>query len=100
MPTKTILVTGANRGIGFAIVHLLAKRAPDNTIILACRSSQKANDAIDQLKELGLKANFHALELDVADDDSIHNAVASVDQKFGGLDGMLKAVADCATIYS
>lgn len=36
--TRTILGTGANRGIGFSVIHATALRNPTDTYILACRS--------------------------------------------------------------
>ncbi|VDC04726.1 unnamed protein product [Peniophora sp. CBMAI 1063] len=75
------LVTGANRGIGFALVKQLVKE-PSNTIIAACRTPEKA----DALKALG--DSVHVLQMDVGDADSITSSVESARAVLGrkGLD--------------
>jgi NAD(P)-dependent dehydrogenase (short-subunit alcohol dehydrogenase family) len=84
---KTILVTGGNRSIGFGIVQRLAQRSSENNIIIAARQKENAEKAISELQALGFKNPFHPISLDITDDESIRNAVAEVDLKFGKLDG-------------
>lgn len=91
---KTILVTGGNRSIGFGIVQRLAQRSSENNIIIASRQKENAEKAISELQALGFKNPLHAISLDITDDESIRNAVAEVDQKFGKLDGTF---ANCQT---
>jgi carbonyl reductase 1 len=67
---KTVLVTGANKGIGFEVVHQLITRHPDWTIWLGARSLTKGLEAIEKLNN----NNVHLLELDVTSDDSIKAA--------------------------
>ncbi|KAF2762719.1 NAD(P)-binding protein [Pseudovirgaria hyperparasitica] len=86
MGPKTILVTGANRGIGFSIIQALATREPTNTYLLGTRSATSGADAIARLHALGLTARFAALELDVTSDASIAAAVQCVVRDYGGLD--------------
>lgn len=90
MTSKIILTTGANRGIGFAIVQALAQRSSSLTLLVASRSKDNANQAVSQLQELGLKAHFQPIELDVTNDDSIKSAVEEVKAKYGKLDGNAK----------
>ena len=45
---KTYIVTGANTGLGFETTSHLVKRGA--TVILACRSEERANDAIKKIK--------------------------------------------------
>lgn len=54
---KTILITGANRGIGLALTQLLAARG--NRVIAVCRASSRSLDATGARIESGI---------DVADD--------------------------------
>lgn len=84
----TILVTGANRGIGYAIVQAIGIRLPSSTIILGCRSKISAKDAIKSLHNHGIKAQLSYVELDIEDDASIEAAVALVERDHGKLDGM------------
>jgi hypothetical protein len=44
---KTILITGSNSGIGFEAAKILAERG--HTLILACRTLDKAKDAIQRI---------------------------------------------------
>ncbi len=84
---RTVLVTGGNRSIGFGIVQRLAQRSSENNIIIASRQRQDGEKAVSELQTLGFKNPFHAISLDITDDESIRNAVAEVDQMFGKLDG-------------
>lgn len=84
----TILVTGANRGIGYAIVQAIGTRLPSSTIILGCRNKDAAKDATDSLHKNGVKAQLSYVELDIENDASIEAAVALIDRDYGKLDGM------------
>jgi NAD(P)-dependent dehydrogenase (short-subunit alcohol dehydrogenase family) len=82
-----VLVTGANRGIGFAIVQLLAARIPTAVILLGCRSTTAGHEAVEKLKALDTKSALDVVQIDIEDDSSIVAAVAAVEQKYGRLDG-------------
>jgi retinol dehydrogenase 12 len=58
---KTIIITGANTGIGAACAVQLA--APDTHLVLACRSEEKARPVLDAVEAAGAKATFVALDL-------------------------------------
>lgn len=85
--SKIILVTGANRGIGFGIVQALAKRSEQNTIIIASRKEMDAEQAAIDAKALSPGSRFFPLGLDVTSDDSIAASVNEVQAEFGRLDG-------------
>lgn len=82
-----ILVTGANRGIGFSIIQATALRLPTATYLLGSRSLGPGEEAITKFRNLGVAAEMHVLELDVSNDESILAAVSTVKEKFGRLDG-------------
>lgn len=86
---KIILTTGSNRGIGFSIVQALSTRYPENTYILACRSTSSGHEAIKELKKLGVKAKLDVVELDIVNDDTIVAAAKYVEDTYGRLDGLL-----------
>ena len=76
---KIALVTGGNRGIGYAIAQgLLAK---EYQVIITSRSLDKAQQAAKQLQE-----NVIPIELDVGSDRSIEKAFATLNQKLDRLD--------------
>lgn len=45
---KTFIVTGANRGFGYAITETLVERHAD--VIMACRDADKAYEAISKIR--------------------------------------------------
>lgn len=80
--SKQALVTGGNRGIGFAIAQGLVAQGYD--VIITAR-------ALDSAKQAGEKlgGNVIPLELDVSDDHSIEQAVETVTQSVGQLDVLI-----------
>ncbi|KAI7771414.1 hypothetical protein LZL87_010854 [Fusarium oxysporum] len=86
---ETILVTGANRGIGYAIVQAIATRLPSSTIVLGCRRKDAAQEAIESLIDSGIKGKLGYVELDIENDASIEAAVASLEREYGKLDVLI-----------
>merc|ERR1719412_1670586 len=73
---KTIVITGANTGLGRSLAFDLAKRGAEN-IILACRNVAKGDDVVrDIIKSTG-NLNVKCMSLDLASLDSIREFVAS-----------------------
>ncbi|QKD61627.2 uncharacterized protein FOBCDRAFT_192088 [Fusarium oxysporum Fo47] len=85
----TILVTGANRGIGYAIVQAIATRLPSSTIVLGCRRKDAAQEVIESLIDSGIKGKLGFVELDIENDASIEAAVASLEREYGKLDVLI-----------
>lgn len=78
-------MTGANKGVGFAVCKLLASKGI--VVILTARDKTRGLEAIDKLKsECGPSdhVNFH--QLDVSDPASVSSLVDFVKHKFGKLD--------------
>lgn len=73
---KTALITGGNRGIGFAICQGLLTAGFD--VFLAARNQEKGQAAVDKLSTDNNSVQL--VELDLAEDQSINNAVNSVSQ--------------------
>lgn len=90
-----ILVTGANRGIGYGIVQAAADRILGATFILGCRSLEAGREAAEKLRGLNSKAIFDVVQIDIEKDESILAAVRSITEKYGKLDGQLPL---CSTI--
>jgi len=61
---KTVIITGANVGIGFATARFLAA-LPDWHVVLACRNELKAKAAIRTIKLTRLNANVSFAPLDL-----------------------------------
>lgn len=84
---KIVLVTGANQGLGLAVIEVAGERYPSNTYILCARDIEKGQQAAQQLRDRGVSANIDLVELDVTNDDHIAAAVKHVEAKHGRLDG-------------
>jgi NAD(P)-dependent dehydrogenase (short-subunit alcohol dehydrogenase family) len=83
---RVVLITGANRGIGFAILQSLALRSPSDHYLLGCRDLLKGQIAVQELRKLGVTAPIDPIQMDVTSDESLHAAVQTVEWKFGRLD--------------
>ncbi|VAV90571.1 FIG062860: Dehydrogenases with different specificities (related to short-chain alcohol dehydrogenases) [hydrothermal vent metagenome] len=95
---KTVLVTGASRGIGEATARYFAKRGA-NVALLA----RSADDLLRITREIHAKGGTAiAIASDVARYDEIYSATQSVMEKFGKLDilvnnaGLIEPVARIA----
>lgn len=69
---NTVLVTGANTGIGKATCIALSKAGA--YVILACRNTEKGATALDEIEKSG--GNAMLLQLDLGNLASILNAVS------------------------
>ncbi|GLS84316.1 SDR family NAD(P)-dependent oxidoreductase [Paraferrimonas haliotis] len=74
MTHSVILITGANSGLGFEAARQLAMHDGVSKIVLACRSENKANEALLRLEALTGKQVFETLIVDVGDLDSCRKA--------------------------
>lgn len=79
---KIALITGANKGIGLETARQLATSGM--TVLIGSRDLGRGETAAEALRAEGLDAT--AVALDVADDASITQAAATVDDKFDHLD--------------
>lgn len=80
--SKQALVTGGNRGIGFAIAHgLLAK---GYEVVITSRSLDSAKQAAEKLNGAVIP-----LELNVSDDHSIEQVVTTLKQRIDRLDVLI-----------
>lgn len=69
MKNKTVIITGANCGLGKATALELAKRGA--RVILACRDREKAQKALIDIRNQSRNGILKVLELDLASFDSI-----------------------------
>ena len=81
MKDQIALITGANRGIGYAVAKGLLQKGI--TTIITSRNEKSGANALDQLSNYG---NPEFLALDVTDKASISGAVKAVEKQFGKLD--------------
>ena len=81
-----VLITGANKGIGFEVARQLAGKGMH--VLLGSRVPSRGQDAVNQLHSEGL-SNTEFIELDVTKETSIAKAVALVQSRFGVLDVLI-----------
>jgi NAD(P)-dependent dehydrogenase (short-subunit alcohol dehydrogenase family) len=86
--THTALVTGANSGLGFEAARQLAE-AGYGSIVLACRTSEKAEAAREQLRELTGRDPFSTIAVDVAEIDSSTHAAQELVERGTTYDAIL-----------
>ena len=80
--TTIALITGANKGIGFATAQLLAGRGM--TVLLGARDADRGQQAEQTLREAGGQARF--VLLDVTDEKTAGQAAAWIEAEYGRLD--------------
>jgi len=88
---KTIIVTGANSGLGFESAKVFAQNGAN--VVMACRSVEKGEIARKQIVRLHPSSIIQVMELDLADLKSIRNFTATFRQSHAHLDVLLNNAA-------
>jgi NAD(P)-dependent dehydrogenase (short-subunit alcohol dehydrogenase family) len=83
---KTVLITGANKGIGFETAKQLAQH--DYFVYIGSRDQEKGLSAMQALSDAGLP-NIDVLPLDVTDIDSIKKSKQILEAKTKTLDVLI-----------
>jgi NAD(P)-dependent dehydrogenase (short-subunit alcohol dehydrogenase family) len=86
LPEKTVMITGANAGIGKEVARQLALRPEFGQIYLACRNAERANTAQAELEAETGRNIFDVVLMDVADPGSVRAALADID---GSVDALV-----------
>ncbi|EAZ90743.1 SDR family NAD(P)-dependent oxidoreductase [Crocosphaera chwakensis] len=77
---RTVIISGANNGLGYACAKELALNK-DIYLVLACRNKEKAEKAVEQLKNLSNNNQIEAIILDLASLQSVRQFEAEFAQK-------------------
>src|SRR5579871_449730 len=83
---RTVLITGANAGIGKEVARQLALRPEFGRVYLACRNAERASVARAELEAETGRRIFDIVQMDVADLDSVRAGLADVD---GSIDALI-----------
>jgi NAD(P)-dependent dehydrogenase (short-subunit alcohol dehydrogenase family) len=86
LPGKTVLITGANAGIGKDVARQLALRPEFARIYLACRNQDRAITAKAELEAATGRRIFDVVVMDVADLGSVRAGLAAID---GSVDALV-----------
>jgi NAD(P)-dependent dehydrogenase (short-subunit alcohol dehydrogenase family) len=78
---KKVLVTGANKGIGYEIAKQLSEK--DFHVLLSARDINRGKAAADELNSLGGNVSF--IQLDLNSEESIHQAVEDIKREHSDL---------------
>eukprot|EP00741_Cyanophora_paradoxa_P025089 tig00000342_g24217.t1 len=83
MAQRVAVVTGGNKGIGYAIVRGLARKCA--TVVLTARDETRGQAAVAELRREGLSnVVFH--QADIVDQASIQRLAAFLKKQWGGID--------------
>ena len=73
---RTVVVTGANSGLGYHATRVLAERGA--TVVMACRSSERGESAAVDVRETVPDASLDVRECDLADLSSVEGFATGV----------------------
>ncbi|MBL4586138.1 MAG: SDR family NAD(P)-dependent oxidoreductase [Flavobacteriales bacterium] len=82
---KTVLITGANSGIGKDTARQIALLSETEKVYLGCRNPQRAEAAKKELEATTGRNIFEIVKIDVSDLESVRTAVASLSEPIEGL---------------
>jgi len=81
---KTILITGANSGLGLEATRVLSSKGAH--VIMTARNLKKGNEAISKIKKENPEAKLELMQLDLSDFASIHKFSEEFHKKYKQLD--------------
>lgn len=94
---KIAIVTGANIGLGFEIAKALAKKKVK--VIMACRSIEKSNKAIDKIIKDIPNAKLETMHLDLSSQASIRQFTKTFKAEYTSLDLLINNAGVMLTPY-
>jgi NAD(P)-dependent dehydrogenase (short-subunit alcohol dehydrogenase family) len=89
---KTIIVTGANSGIGKAAAIQLA--ACGATVIMACRSAERGVQALEDVRQSAASEKVELMQVDIASQASVRQFAADYKQRHDRLDVLIHNAAN------
>jgi len=82
---QTVLITGANKGIGYEAARQLGQKG--YYIYLGARQPAYGQQAVEKLQSEGIQAEY--VQIDVTDVATIHSAAEQIRQRSGSLDVLI-----------
>lgn len=87
----TVILTGANAGIGLAASHELARRGA--TVVMACRNEERGRRAVDQVREATGHDAVHLIQVDMSSLTSIRAFARTVHDRFDTVQAVIHNAA-------
>jgi len=84
---KTILITGANSGLGLEASKVLSSKGAQ--VVMTARNLKSGNEAISLIKKENANAKLDLMQLDLSDFASIHKFSQEFHQKYKQLDVLI-----------
>lgn len=94
MRGRVAVVTGANTGLGFHTARMLADAGAK--VVLACRDTGKAADAVAQIRRDAPAAELGIVELDLSSLDSVRRAAAAIHAEHADVDLLINNAGSAA----
>src|ERR1700761_9543356 len=85
---EVVLVTGGNSGLGLEVIKALYKTDQAYQLIIGCRTVSKGEEAVELVKKeiQESPSSISVVQVDLNSDESINNALKTIESKFGRLD--------------
>ncbi len=94
LSSRVILITGASRGIGYAVSLAVAQAGAD--VIVTGRTIGALEELDDAIKAIGAHATI--VEHDMGDFAALPRLAAAINQRWGRLDGLVANAATLGTL--
>ena len=95
---QNIVITGANSGIGFQAARQLAKE--NHRVFMLCRPGKKSTDALKTIIAESDNQNVTLIEVDLAERQSIQNAVERIKEEVNSLDVLINNAGIQKKLYT
>jgi len=92
LTNKTIIITGANSGIGKAASIQLAKLGAH--VVMMCRSKERGEQALQDVRSVSSSNKVELILVDMSSQESVHNAVNEFLGKHSRLDVIIHNAAN------
>ena len=95
---KVVIVTGSSSGIGYEAARVLANK--EATVIIAVRSLDKGNKAVEKILGQNKDADVKVMQLDLADLKSVKNFAENFKKNYPSLDLLINNAGVMIPPYS
>lgn len=95
-----VLITGANKGIGYEAIKALINTDTPYHILLGSRDTSRGEEAVETLSQgvPNTKSTIEVVQIEVTDDQSVKKAVDYIQNKHGRIDVLVNNAGKSASI--